>query len=712
MSTARRERRSDHGFTLVEVVIAVVLVAVVSTVAVVGVSRLAARGSGAACEASRDAARTGAQAHWATTGTQAATFSELTASGALIAPEATAITHDGLVLGTETWKLAITASPPEFHCTTAEHATVLDTLIAFDTSYRSLLTTEPALTSTARVTRALDALAPTVAVHAVDDITLEFSLSTACAALTLAADAAEPLTPRLALCEPPTAPQPPTNLASAARTPSTVTLTWSAPTDTGRRPVTDYIVDVAVGAGSYQRYEDGTGTATTVTITGLAGETLHNIRIAAVNVAGQSEWVTIAATPSNRPLNDHAADAAVIGPLEQMTTWTGTYVDGTHATAETGEDSTRRTMWWSYTPGFTGRARFGVEFTGTSLGHTTTTVRDAASPTATSLASCSTYGTTGSCFGPIITVTAGRTIWLQIAHPRNGTTTWDARPLIQTFTTLSPNDHLADAAVIPTQPTNTTWTGDAVAATSATTESGETALSFHLERTLWWAYTAGHTGPMTVTGTFTGTQTSWSVVTVRGERSLSAPVIANCYTTSTCVTPSFMATAGTTYYLQMSAGNDPTAGPLTIRPAIQTFSEYVAPAANDNLADAAAIPTQPPNTTWTGTTHEATFATKEPGETAHAWPSERSLWWTYTAGHTGPMTVTGTLTGTQTTWSLVTVRSTPSVSGSAIAFCVTLSACTTPAFTATAGTTYYIQITSGNTSTSGPLTIRPAIRTL
>jgi prepilin-type N-terminal cleavage/methylation domain-containing protein len=57
--------RDDKGFTLVEILIAIVLIGILSAVVVIGISNLTSKGSSSACTASLDAAKAGAVVYYA-----------------------------------------------------------------------------------------------------------------------------------------------------------------------------------------------------------------------------------------------------------------------------------------------------------------------------------------------------------------------------------------------------------------------------------------------------------------------------------------------------------------------------------------------------------------------------------------------------------------------------------------------------------------------
>jgi len=81
--TNRRSRRSDgrtedDGFTLVEILIAIVLVGILSAVVIVGIGRLTEDGANSACKASLDASKAGSVSYFASTGAYPTNFAALT----------------------------------------------------------------------------------------------------------------------------------------------------------------------------------------------------------------------------------------------------------------------------------------------------------------------------------------------------------------------------------------------------------------------------------------------------------------------------------------------------------------------------------------------------------------------------------------------------------------------------------------------------------
>jgi prepilin-type N-terminal cleavage/methylation domain-containing protein len=80
------DRRRDDGFTLIEILIAIVLVGILSAVAVVGISNLVGKGSSSACSASRDSATAASAVYFASTSAYPTNFNQMTSNGALVLP--------------------------------------------------------------------------------------------------------------------------------------------------------------------------------------------------------------------------------------------------------------------------------------------------------------------------------------------------------------------------------------------------------------------------------------------------------------------------------------------------------------------------------------------------------------------------------------------------------------------------------------------------
>ena len=112
--------RRDRGFTLVEILIAIVLVGILSAVVVVGVSNLTDKGSASACKASLDASKAGSVVYFASTGAYPATFDSMVN----VDPAALTLPSDvtrptPLSIKGSGWTLtmtAVTGKPPSFVC--------------------------------------------------------------------------------------------------------------------------------------------------------------------------------------------------------------------------------------------------------------------------------------------------------------------------------------------------------------------------------------------------------------------------------------------------------------------------------------------------------------------------------------------------------------------------------------------------------------------
>jgi len=79
MNTHKSE---DKGFTLVEILIAIVLVGILSAVAVVGISNMVNKGSSSACGASLDASKAATAVYFASNQAYPTSFTQMTTASA------------------------------------------------------------------------------------------------------------------------------------------------------------------------------------------------------------------------------------------------------------------------------------------------------------------------------------------------------------------------------------------------------------------------------------------------------------------------------------------------------------------------------------------------------------------------------------------------------------------------------------------------------
>ncbi len=78
---------------------------------------------------------------------------------------------------------------------------------------------------------------------------------------------------------------------------TTCTLSWTAGSANGS-DITDYTIEYSTDGTNYTTFADGTSTATTATVTGLANLTVYTLRVTAVNSIGSGSSTTVSCTPT------------------------------------------------------------------------------------------------------------------------------------------------------------------------------------------------------------------------------------------------------------------------------------------------------------------------------------------------------------------------------------------------------------------------------
>ncbi|MFO0955449.1 MAG: fibronectin type III domain-containing protein [Candidatus Saccharibacteria bacterium] len=89
------------------------------------------------------------------------------------------------------------------------------------------------------------------------------------------------------------------NLAGNETGPTSIDLTWDAPSSDGGSAITDYVVQYKLSSNAgWTAFTDGISSSTGASVSGLTDSTNYDLRVAAVNVAGQGPWATITNIPT------------------------------------------------------------------------------------------------------------------------------------------------------------------------------------------------------------------------------------------------------------------------------------------------------------------------------------------------------------------------------------------------------------------------------
>lgn len=134
---------------------------------------------------------------------------------------------------------------------------------------------------------------------------------------------------------PATLPGAPTNVEAIAGD-SQLTVSWTAPADTGGAPITSYTVAYKAGAFTCPATADGTWARrttsnTSITIIGLANDNAYQLCVRATNSAGDSTWSGTSSSPSDRPGQPTGLQFLSSGPDQLTVAWTAPVATGVSA---------------------------------------------------------------------------------------------------------------------------------------------------------------------------------------------------------------------------------------------------------------------------------------------------------------------------------------------------------------------------------------------
>jgi C1A family cysteine protease len=354
-------------------------------------------------------------------------------------------------------------------------------------------------------------------------------------------------------------------------------------------------------------FEAVAGTAYHVAVDGYAGAT------------GQIS-LALSQTPAAGPANDRFANRAVLSGA------TATASGANHgATAEAGEPahagySASHSVWWTWT------APAGGQLTVDTIGSDFDTLLAVYTGTAVgALTSVAADDQSGGSNTSLVTVAVAAGSTYQIAVDG-----WDGQTGgVQLHLALSggaaANDRFANRLVLAGSPVSTT-----ASSANASAEAGEPAhAGYAARRSLWWSWTAGGTGIVTMDTGGSGFDTLLAVYTGTTLSGLSTVAADDDSGPGSTSLVAFYATAGTTYQIAVD-GYGGASGSIVLHLALAATS------LNDAFANRIVLAGGGVSTT--GGNVGASAEADEPGH--HGYPAARSVWWTWTAPAAGMVTIT------------------------------------------------------------------------